>query len=91
MIFKLKEILSFIALLIFGIVMSSMVSCSKKTTCPAYDNFAADHQNMNEGDGKGLSLPKKKRNKKSKKSTEWGLQGKKFKKTFKSYKPDKKQ
>ena len=90
MIFKGKVISGNIALLLFCIVTITLFSCSKKTTCPAYDNFAADHQNMNEGDGQGLSVPKKKRNKKSKKSMEWGLQGKKYKKTFKSYKPDKK-
>ena len=87
---KGKLISGYTALLLFCIVSTILISCSKKTSCPAYDNFAADHQNMNEGDGQSLSIPKKKKNKKSKKTMEWGLQGKKYKKTFKSYKPDKK-
>ena len=89
MILSGKNISCYIAMLIFSIGAISFLSCSKKTSCPAYDNFAADHQNMNEGDGQGLSLPKKSRKRRSKKSMEWGLQGKRFKKTFKSYKPDK--
>ena len=90
MTFRGKRISGYIALLLFCIVTTTFFSCSKKTTCPAYDNFAADHQNMNEEDGQGLNLPKKTRKKRSKKSMEWGLQGKKYKKTFKDYKPDKK-
>ena len=85
----IRKILLCTLLSMLSFVMISLISCSKKTSCPAYDNFAADHKNMNEGDGEGLNLPKKSRKRRSKKTTEWGLQGKRFKKTFKSYKPDK--
>jgi len=64
--------------------------CSKKTSCPAYDNFGADHKNMNEGESQTPIMPKKSRKRRSKKNVERGLFSKKYKKTFKAYKPDKK-
>ena len=76
------------AILVFSLIIFN--SCSKKTSCPAYDNFGADHKNMNEGDSQMPIMPKKSRKGKSKKNVERGLFSKKYKKTFKAYKPDKK-
>ena len=80
----------FFTTLLFAVVVC-LLSCSsgsKKASCPAYDNFAADNQNLKEGEE--AKPPKIKKRKRSKKKKEKGLYSKKYKDNFKPYKPPKK-
>lgn len=89
---RCRGLVIFITTFLFAILASlfSCSSASKKASCPAYDNFAADNQNHKEGEEGAPPKVKRSKRKRSKKKKEKGLYSRKYKDNFKPYKPPKK-